>query len=64
MAKLQAALHEAGDAKFVGIPDLVKDGGLQAERVGERLREVCGKAGKREVDCEYILAGWLMGVGG
>jgi hypothetical protein len=55
MAKLQKALNNADGAKFLGIPDLVKDGGLRPQGVAERLREVCGQAGKTEVDCEYTM---------
>ena len=58
MAKLQKMLGGVDEAQFVGIPDLVEDGGLKPYNVKARLIAACEARGKTEVDCK-----WSVGYG-
>ncbi|KAK5173487.1 uncharacterized protein LTR77_002168 [Saxophila tyrrhenica] len=54
MPKLQKSLAGTEEGQFLGIPDLVADGGLKVGNVRTRLEEVCGKKGKKEVDYDAM----------
>jgi len=55
MPKLQKSLSGVDGEGFIGIPDLVADGGLRSGSVQARLEEACSGRGKRVVQCEYMV---------